>query len=562
MGLCVASKAALLVLLWNVFIGGLCSIGRDFTFIYLIILIYKYCNIDISFSIVVLYSLTAIVYLFYPLSGFLADVCFGRFNTIFLSLTSFVCSVIAGFLSSLLCLLPIGPILQSIPFLFSCFCFFIAMLAVTSYKANCIQFGLDQLLEAPSQHQALFVHWAKWCYDLMSIIIMLVIALNFCKSDTNMFKVSHFAPLAMFVTPFIFFVLVILLIVGCVKRHWFYTEIRRRNPYEMVIKVVKFAWMHKHPLQRSAFTYCDNERPSRFDYAKENYGGPFTTEQVEDVKTFLKLVIILLAVGPISILDVATSDIVFSYMGLHVGSEDQYCTSSWIIVNSGLLRYIISTLFLPVYMWIIFSFLQNQTPRILWRLGFGICLYILGVLSMLIVDTVGHLQFYGHRTECLLDLTINITESQIVFDVPHLGISWTVYVLCNFFVGIGSPLVTVTVFEFISAQSPHSMKGLVLGMYYFITGLYQFISSVAIIPFSVLHQALAISPYVGCVFGYLLLICVIGIVGFVLFLLASRWYRCRVREDRPYDQRFVVEVYDRYLDQSDTYSYSYGSESD
>ena len=81
------------------------------------------------------------------------------------------------------------------------------MLAVTSYKANCIQFGLDQLLEAPSQHQALFVHWAKWCYDLMSIIIMLVIALNFCKSDTNMFKVSHFAPLAMFVTPFIFFCL-------------------------------------------------------------------------------------------------------------------------------------------------------------------------------------------------------------------------------------------------------------------------------------------------------------------------------------------------------------------
>lgn len=181
---------------------------------------------------------------------------------------------------------------------------------------------------------------------------------------------------------------------------------------------------------------------------------------------------------------------------------------------------------------------------------------------MLIVDTVGHLQYDGCQTECILDFTFNITESQVVFDVPHLGISWTVYVLCNFFVGIGSPLVTVTIFEFISAQSPHSMKGLVLGMYYFITGLYQFVSSVAIVPFSVLHRALAISSYVGCLFGYLLLICVAGIFGFILFLLASRWYRCRVREDRPYDQRFVVEVYDRYLDQSDTHSYSYESESD
>ena len=106
------------------------------------------------------------------------------------------------------------------------------------------------------------------------------------------------------------------------------------------------------------------------------------------------------------------------------------------------------------------------------------------------------------------------------------------------------------------------MKGLILGMYYFITGVYQFISSVAIVPFSVLRGELAISSYVGCLFGYLLLICVIGTIGFVLFLFASRWYRCRVRQDRPYDQRFVVEIYERYLDQANTYSYSSERESD
>ena len=36
----------------------------------------------------------------------------------------------------------------------------------------------------------------------------------------------------------------------------------------------------------SAFTYCEDELPSRMDLGKEKYGGPFTTEPVEDVKAF------------------------------------------------------------------------------------------------------------------------------------------------------------------------------------------------------------------------------------------------------------------------------------
>ena len=43
-------------------------------------------------------------------------------------------------------------------------------------------------------------------------------------------------------------------------------------------------------------------RTSRLDLAKERYGGPFTTEQVEDVKSFWNILTILLAlVGTIAI---------------------------------------------------------------------------------------------------------------------------------------------------------------------------------------------------------------------------------------------------------------------
>ena len=53
----------------------------------------------------------------------------------------------------------------------------------------------------------------------------------------------------------------------------------------------------------SAFTYCEDELPSRLDLGKEKYGGPFTTEQVEDVDVFLGILKVLLSLGPLLLRD-------------------------------------------------------------------------------------------------------------------------------------------------------------------------------------------------------------------------------------------------------------------
>ena len=42
-----------------------------------------------------------------------------------------------------------------------------------------------------------------------------------------------------------------------------------------------------------AFTYWEDELPSHIDFNKRKYRGPFTTEQVEDVKIFLRLLVII-----------------------------------------------------------------------------------------------------------------------------------------------------------------------------------------------------------------------------------------------------------------------------
>ena len=53
-----------------------------------------------------------------------------------------------------------------------------------------------------------------------------------------------------------------------------------------------------------------NEQPTRLDYGKSKYGGPFTIEQVEDVKTFWR---ILVVVAVISMLYGPTESIYASY---------------------------------------------------------------------------------------------------------------------------------------------------------------------------------------------------------------------------------------------------------
>ena len=74
-------------------------------------------------------------------------------------------------------------------------------------------------------------------------------------------------------------------------------------------KVIKFASEHKDPIRRSGFTYCEDELPSRLDLGKEKYGGPFTTEEVENVKAFVGILGVLLTIGPIFVADIALNEL-------------------------------------------------------------------------------------------------------------------------------------------------------------------------------------------------------------------------------------------------------------
>ena len=60
---------------------------------------------------------------------------------------------------------------------------------------------------------------------------------------------------------------------------------RTGNPIKLIFQVLNYARKNKCPRLRSAFTYIDEEHPSHLDFGKHKFGGPFTEEEVEDVKT-------------------------------------------------------------------------------------------------------------------------------------------------------------------------------------------------------------------------------------------------------------------------------------
>ena len=66
------------------------------------------------------------------------------------------------------------------------------------------------------------------------------------------------------------------------------------NPIKFITRVLNYARNHNYPENRSALTYWEEEHPSCIDLGMSKYGGPFSVEEVEDVKTIFRLIPLIL----------------------------------------------------------------------------------------------------------------------------------------------------------------------------------------------------------------------------------------------------------------------------
>ena len=101
--LCVPSKAAILIIIWTATFGLLYNILLTLA----VAVTYSNSQAGISISLFdsITYAILAIVMMFYPLSGFIADVYCGRLRTVFISLCLLFSYVIITCLMELIILL-------------------------------------------------------------------------------------------------------------------------------------------------------------------------------------------------------------------------------------------------------------------------------------------------------------------------------------------------------------------------------------------------------------------------------------------------------------------------
>ena len=543
----VKSKAANMIILWNLLVSllygimlnpGVSSVGintssnNDFdpqTF-----------NMAVGPSV---YGCVAISLLFYPLAGYLGDVRFGRYKTVRCSLWTI------ALLSGIILLLIPGALVflfdgfNFVLFLVTSVCGVITLIGISvgfaGFRANVIQFGMDQLQDSPARDSSLFIFW---------FLATLYTGIGLGKIAWSLMLTCHPFLVAMICVTVLMFVLVmpISLCVGHYKRRWFILNPGMGNPYKLVRNVTSFARQHKIPVQRSAFTYWEDDIPSGLDLGKNKYGGPFTTEQVEDVKAFFGILKVLLSLGPFFTVDFAATEslsMLRNHMTLARGTRDydsSICTDFGnFLTNGGTLYPLLIVLIIILYVLIPQRFVQKYTPGMLKRIGVGLCLITVSLICSLSLDIVRH--FIGNlNAPCLFN-------AQAVFNPPAeivqtLDISPYFLLIQNILTAVAYILIYGGTFEFICAQSPHSVKGFLIGVFFAISGLFQLLGVCGILlPFN--FWSIPIN-FPSCGFGYYLVNIVISVIGVIAFTYAAKKYKYRQRDEFCDERRYIEEYYE------------------
>ena len=269
-----------------------------------------------SYNKIATTAFLGVLFLSFPLLGYIADGCFTRYRTLKCSLILLIVGCTTGLIMQLILLLlnimihvslsnmeekislfsaansylqriPVIPIIASIA------------TGVGLFEANAIQFGLDQLLEAPTLKLIAFIHWYYWTHNVVQLVVMYItvgwIAIVASETSLSPYE-AHFINISLFFTVGAIIGLAAVasfVILNKSKRHLYILR-AGLNPFKNIYRVLKYSWNHKVPEHRSAFTYWEEDIPHRIDLGKNKYGGPFTNEEVEDTKTFLSILPLLL----------------------------------------------------------------------------------------------------------------------------------------------------------------------------------------------------------------------------------------------------------------------------
>ena len=480
-------------------------------------------------SFIVLLSSKVVTLLLYPVAGLLAETLLTRYKVMMIGTVIAVIGLVLVLLSTISGTVLIykrggfsfDPSIY-IPVIPG---FIIYHFGLGLFEANAIQFGTDQLQFGSNEELSKFVHWYFWTlfsvqYTLSSILPFLTFV-NF-KYIAWIWNLQAVIALACSVFAVI--------IIFRLHDHLFTEPVGHTNPVKQIIEVISYSRQHKQPVRRSAFTYGEPP-PSRLDLGKERYGGPFTTEQVEDVKSFGRIFILMLSLFGLSLLLGSNGQMGDIYDDYYNGNGSKIFPFVAVKMGDSYAIYYVIIIGIPVYMCLLRPCLRHHLPNMLKKIGIGLLMIIVAFVLTTIYMALMHMTYINRGIECFSNMS-----SQISIHTTHgLGeYAAFLFIIAQLFSGLGYLLVFLTALEFILAQAPRSMQGLLIGLWYAYQSLAVVVRLVSVLTLQDVH----------CHYWPYIVKTVLAIVSLLLYLLVSHWYKYRQREEPSnINRQAIIEEY-------------------
>ena len=507
----VRNKGAILILIWSFLVTNLVYFSRYAA--------------TITYSSLICYIVLGVGGLAMPLAGWLTDIRYGRYKVIQWSM--WIMWISSLMLASCLVLLLLLELTND-SYLKLLMIFLIPLeIGYGGFQANIIQFGVDQLLDASSGEVKAFIAWYFWTYISSQVAASLLL---YCISKVQ-YRLISLALLACAN-------LSITMSINLIFKSVLIREPSAQSPFKMVYKVITYALKNKQPRLRSAFTYWEDNIPSGIDLGKMKYGGPFTTEQVEDVKTLFRVLFLAFVISALF----GTIDEQYESVKIYFESMlrfQDFRSSGFVFYN---FYFVAGTILIPLHEILIYPLFNRCLPRFksYWKCIIGVLLYFVRylILTALLTYTRQDLNMHSSNNNsvtisCIfysLSGPLNYThDGRWIFLLEFLSVTSVLFLY------IGS-------IQFYCAQVPYTMKGLVFGCFYGLTGIFNLLSQALLQPFKAQSLAWGTGT-LSCGFWYLITRIVYLVIVIIAAILAMRWYKTRKREDLLPNEHIFAEVY-------------------
>ena len=406
----------------------------------------------------------------------------------------------------------------------------------SAFQVTALQFGTDQLQEVPNEDLSAFIFWYFWLEMLVETVLGSSIDYAFARSGTNNGTSYHYIQLGCLMLGGVLLSL-ILATKSYFMSDWFLrdpcaTSVSSRkpsklyvNPYSQIYQVLSYARKHKHPVGRSALTYWENKIPSRIDLGKHKYGGPFTVDEVENVKTFFHLIKLLTSL--IGVFMALISIEKYSWTALIPHFTDGELNEAQVNLIQLPCGVLIVIFLLPLYKLFVYPHFQRYIPSIVKRIWIGAMLATACAGSVLLIDAIGHA--VNPNVPCFLsdsDIRLKLNPYLVLVPFALYNSSYVIF--------------TISLFEFIIAQSPHPMKGLLIGLYYSIRfGIGGCFTAINRYAFNFSTRGHLIS----CGTANYIMITAISLLSLVAFTIVASKYKLRERDEVVNVHLFAEEYY-------------------